>query len=57
MHVDFIRNKRRRIGALAVVAVLALTPSAALAAPSKPKPKPKPVSPYITYTLSEVQIS
>ena len=58
MHVDFIRNKRRRVGAaLATVAVLALTPGAALAAPSKPKPKPKPVSPYITYTLSEVQIS
>jgi hypothetical protein len=54
MHVDFIRNKRRRVrAALATVAVLALTPGAALAAPSKPKP----VSPYITYTLSEVQIS
>jgi hypothetical protein len=36
---------------------LALTPSAALATPSKPKPKPKPVSPYITYKISEVQIS
>jgi hypothetical protein len=58
MHVDFIRNERRRIGAaLATVAVLALTPSAALAAPSKPKPKPKPVAPYIKYTISEVQIT
>ena len=57
MHADFIRNKRRRVGVLATVAVLALTPTAALAAPSKPKPRPKPVSPYITYKLSEVQIS
>jgi hypothetical protein len=58
MHADLIRNKRRRVGAaLATVAVLALTPGAALAAPPKPKPRPKPVTPYMTYTLSEVQIS
>jgi hypothetical protein len=58
MHVDLIRNKPRRVGAaLATIAVLALTPSVALAAPSKPKPKPKPVTPYITYKISEVQIS
>ena len=56
MHVDFIRA-RRRVGALAAVAALALTPSTALAAPAKPKPKPKPIAPYITYKLSEVQIS
>jgi len=57
MHVDLIRNKRRRVGVLATVAVLALSPTAALAAPSKPKPRPKPASTYMTYTLSEVQIS
>ncbi len=53
MHVDLIRNKRRRVGVLTTVAVLALSPTAALAAPSKPKP----ASTYMTYTLSEVQIS
>ena len=57
MQVDFIRMTRRRVGALAAVAALALTPGAALAAPAKGKPKPKPVAPYITYKLSEVQIS
>jgi hypothetical protein len=25
--------------------------------PAKPKPKPKPIAPYVTYKLSEVQIS
>jgi hypothetical protein len=39
------------------VAALALTPSTALAAPAKPKPRPKPIAPYITYKLSELQIS
>jgi hypothetical protein len=29
MHVDFIRNKRSRVGALATVTVLALMPSTA----------------------------
>jgi hypothetical protein len=57
MHVDFIRTTRRRVGALAAVAALALTPSFALAAPAKPKPKPKSIAPYITYKLSDVQIS
>jgi hypothetical protein len=57
MHVDFIRITRGRVGALAAVAALALTASTALAAPSKPRPKPKPIAPYITYKLSEVQIS
>jgi hypothetical protein len=57
MHADFIRTPRRRIGVLAAVAALALTPSAALAAPAKPKPKPKPVAPYVVYKLGEVQIS
>jgi hypothetical protein len=61
MPADFIRNTRRRVGALAAVTALALTPSTALAAPSKPKPKPtvccKGSPPYISYKLSEVQIS
>jgi hypothetical protein len=57
MHVDFIRVTHRRVGALAVVAAVALTPSTALAAPAKPRPKPKPIAPYITYKLSEAQIS
>jgi hypothetical protein len=57
MHVDFIRTTRRRVGVLAAVAALALTPSTALAAPAKPKPRPKPITPYITYKLSELQIS
>jgi hypothetical protein len=56
MHVDRIHRTHRRIGALAVVAALALVPTTALAAPPKPKPKPKP-SPYIIYTMSEVQVS
>ena len=56
-NVDFIRTTRRRVGAIAAAAALALTPSTALAAPAKPKPKPKPIAPYITYKLSEVQIS
>jgi hypothetical protein len=55
MHVDFIRTTRRRLGAIAAAAALALTPGTALAAPAKPKPKP--IAPYITYKLSEVQIS
>ena len=46
---------RRRTSA--AVAALVLTPSTALAAPAKPKPKPKPIAPYITYKLSDVQIS
>jgi hypothetical protein len=60
MHVDLTRNARRRVGALAIVATLALVPSSALAAPAKPKPKPKPSvkgSPYLVFTMSEVQIS
>jgi hypothetical protein len=57
MHVDFIRTTHRRVGALAAVAALALTPSTVLAAPAKPKPKPKPIAPYITYKLSDVLIS
>jgi hypothetical protein len=57
MQVDFIRMTRRRVGALAAVAALALTPGTALAAPAKPRPKPKPVAPYITYKLSDVQIT
>ena len=57
MHADLIRTTRGRVGALAAVAALALTPGAALAAPAKGKPKPKPVAPYITYKLSEVLIS
>jgi len=57
MHVDLIRTARRRVGVLAAVAALALTPSTALAAPAKPKPRPKPIAPYITYKLSELQIS
>jgi hypothetical protein len=57
MHVDFIRTTRRRVGVLAAIGALALTPSTALAALAKPKPKPKPIAPYITYKLSEVQIS
>jgi len=57
MHVNLLRMTRHHVGALAVVAALALTPSTALAAPSKPKPKPKPIAPYLTYKLSEVQIS
>jgi len=56
MRVDLTRSPRRRVGALAILAALALVPSSALAAPSKPKPKPKP-KPYIIYTMSEVQIS
>jgi hypothetical protein len=63
MHVDLTHKTCRRIGALAVVAALAVVPSSALAAPSKAKPKPKPTtlcckgsSPYITITMSDVQI-
>jgi hypothetical protein len=56
VHVDFIRNARFRVGALAAVAALTLTSGTALAAPSKPKPRPKPTAPYITYRLNEVQI-
>jgi len=59
MHVDHTRKTRRRVGALAVVAALALVPTSALAAPAKPKPKPKPTvkaSPYIIYTMSDVLI-
>jgi hypothetical protein len=62
MHVDLTHKTCRRIGALAVVAALAVVPSSALAAPSKPKPKPKPTlcckgsAPYITITMSDVQI-
>jgi hypothetical protein len=59
MHIDLTRNTRRGVRALAVVAALAVVPSSALAAPSKPKPKPRPIvpSPYMTYTMSEVQIT
>jgi hypothetical protein len=59
VHIDLTGKVRRRFGALAVVAALALVPGTALAAKPKPKPKPKPIvpSPYMTYTMSEVQIS
>ena len=59
MHIDLTWNPRRGVRALAVATALALVPSNALAAPSKPKPKPKPIAPstYISYTMSEVQIS
>jgi hypothetical protein len=55
MNGDLIRNSRLRVGALAAVAAFALSSGTALAAPAKPKPKP--VAPYITYKLSDVQIS
>jgi len=57
MHVDHTRKTRRRVGALAVVAALALVPTSALAAPAKPKPKPTvKASPYIIYTMSDALI-
>jgi hypothetical protein len=56
VHIDLTRNPRR-VGALAVLAALALVPSSALAAKPKPKPRPIVPPPYITYKMSEVQIS